>query len=74
MSKLRSYKRKMSARRVTTALMMQKLLAEAGSMETLKADMPGVFDKVYGAGAQRTVETFAPAVADGAVSAVGGAV
>lgn len=61
MSKLRSMKRKLIARRVTTALMMRRLLTEAGSMEALKADLPEVFEKVYGGKAQKTVEVFAPA-------------
>lgn len=73
MSKLRNYRRKMSAKRVTTALMMRRLLTEAGSMSKLKADLPDVFEKVYGGKQQRQVETFAPAVAQGAVTAGGAA-
>lgn len=62
MSKLRSYKRNMSARHMKTALMMRRLLTEAGSMDKLKSDLPDVFERVYGAKQQRTVEVFAPAL------------
>lgn len=46
-------------------------------MARLRADLPDVFEKVYGGKQQREVETFAPAVAQGAVAvseARGGAV
>lgn len=68
MSKLRSYKRRLNTRRITTALMIKRLVTEAGSMARLRADLPDVFEKVYGGKQQREVETFAPAVAVSAAS------
>lgn len=58
MSKLRSLKRGLIPRKIAVALMMKKLVNEAGSMSALRADFEGVVGRTL---KQRTVETFEPA-------------